>query len=75
MTKREDMAPTMYSHRLKSVLQQTVRELGLTLVLDDQRSEMSLADYEAMIAETTQLLGIKVDVQSVDGRTTITFYK
>ncbi|MFL4469775.1 hypothetical protein ACERZ8_07810 [Tateyamaria armeniaca] len=69
------MAPTMYSHRLKSVLQQTVRELGLTVVLDDHRSEMSLADYEAMIAETTQLLGISVDVQRAGDRTTITFYK
>lgn len=69
------MAPTLYSHRLKSVLQQTVRELGLTLVLDDDRSELSLADYEAMISETTQLLGIKVDVQTAEGRTTITFYQ
>ncbi len=68
------MPPIMYSHRLKSVLQHTVRELGLTLVLDDHRSELSLADNEAMIQETAQMMGLKLDVQRSETGATFTFY-
>lgn len=69
------MAPTMYSHRLKSVLQQTVRELALTMVLDDHRSEISLSENGVMIKEKAQFLGIELDVKRADDRTTITFHK
>jgi hypothetical protein len=46
------MTPVMYSHRLKNVLQHTVRELGLTVSLTDENTPVSLADNEAMIRET-----------------------
>ncbi|WP_299147074.1 hypothetical protein [uncultured Tateyamaria sp.] len=68
------MKPTMYSHRLKSVLQQTVRELGLTVVLDDGQSEMSLLENEAMLRETAALLGVQVHVEQRDSGVSVTFF-
>ncbi|KIC51866.1 MULTISPECIES: hypothetical protein [Tateyamaria] len=69
------MKPIMYSHRLKSVLQHTVRELGLTLVLDDGRTELDLAENEAMIRETAQLLGLQVHFERNEAGLSVTFYK
>ncbi len=69
------MHPVLYSHRLKSVLQHTVRDLGLTLVLADHRSDLNLAEVEAMIGETAQLMNIKIDIQRSDEGTTVTFYQ
>ncbi|WP_415401437.1 hypothetical protein [Tateyamaria sp. SN3-11] len=68
------MKPTMYSHRLKSVLQQTVRELGLTVVLDDGQSELDLLENEAMMRETAALLGIQVHVEQRDSGVSVTFF-
>ncbi|GGX43430.1 hypothetical protein GCM10007385_09180 [Tateyamaria omphalii] len=69
------MAPIMYSHRLKSVLQHSVRELGLTVVLDDGRSEVSLSENEAMIRETASLLGIQVHFEPNESSVSVTFYQ
>lgn len=69
------MTPIMYSHRLKSVLQHTVRELGLTLVLDDGRTELDLSENEAMIRETATLLGLQVHFEPNEGGVSVTFYK
>ncbi|MEO0937732.1 MAG: hypothetical protein AAFY38_06220 [Pseudomonadota bacterium] len=69
------MTPVMYSHRLKTVLQHSVRELGLTVVLDDGRSELNLKDNEAMIRETAQLLGIQVHFENGNGSVSVTFYQ
>ncbi|MEM8577178.1 MAG: hypothetical protein AAGF60_04960 [Pseudomonadota bacterium] len=65
----------MYSHRLKTVIQHTVRELGLTLVLDDARTELDLAQNEAMIRETAQLLGVQVHFERNEGSVSVTIYK
>lgn len=70
-----DMKPVMYSHRLKSVLQHTVRELGLTLVIDDGRTELDLLENEAMIRETATMLGIQVHFDSNETGASVTFYK
>lgn len=69
------MQPVMYSHRLKTVLQHTVRELGLTLSLSDEKSGLSLSDNEAMIRETAMLLGIQVHFESGDEGTYVTFFQ
>ena len=68
------MKPTMYSHRLKSVLQQTVRELGLTVVLDDGQSELDLLENEAMLRETAALLGVQIHVEQRDSGVSVTFF-
>ncbi|NEK23171.1 hypothetical protein GV827_12245 [Sulfitobacter sp. JBTF-M27] len=60
------MPPLMYSHRRKSVLQHTVLELGLTLSITDENSDLSLAENEAMIWETAQILGIKIQIEQND---------
>ena len=69
------MQPVMYSHRLKAVLQHTVRELGLTLSITDENSALALAENEAMIRETAQLMGIQVQFESTSGATYVTFFK
>lgn len=68
------MLPVLYSHRLKTVLQHTVRDLGLTLVLDDQQSDLDLSANEATIRETAGMMRVKVDFETSDSGTTITFY-
>ena len=68
------MKPTMYSHRLKSVLQQTVRELGLTVVLDDGQSELDLLENEAMLRETAALLGVQIHVEQRDSGASVTSF-
>ena len=64
----------LYSHRLKSVLQQMVCDLGLTLSFDDSRCDLSLAEHEAMLRETAQLVGVNVHFEPHDTGTTVTFY-
>ena len=68
------MPPVMYSHRLKTVLQHTVRELGLTVSFTDESSDLSLSDNEAMIRETATLMGINVQIETTDSGTFVTFY-
>ena len=69
------MQPTMYSHRLKSVLQQNVRELGLTVVLNDAQTDLDLRENEAMIRETASLLGLQVHFEEGGGGVSVTFYR
>ena len=68
------MTPVMYSHRLKNVLQHTVRELGLTVSLTDENAPVSLAENEAMIRETAAMLRIQLSVEHGEGGTYMTFY-
>lgn len=60
------MAAIFYSHRLKTVLQHTVRDLGLTIILDDSNADVSITENEGMIRETARLMGIKVDIRPGD---------
>lgn len=69
------MKPMMYSHRLKMVLQHTVRELGLTVSLNDELTDLSLAENEAMIRETASLLGIQIQIDTSDTGTYVTFFR
>lgn len=69
------MHPVMYSHRLKTVLQHTVRELGLTVSINDERTELSLKENEPMIRETAALLGLQVQFDETEAGTYATFYK
>ena len=69
------MKPIMYSHRLKSVLQHTVRELGLTVVIDDSRTELDLLENEAMVREAARLLGLQVHFAQSDGGVSVSFFQ
>ena len=69
------MKPVMYSHRLKTVLQHTVRELGLTIVLDDTRTELDLIENEAMIREPAAMLGLQVHFEDSDNGCSVSFFK
>lgn len=65
----------MYSHRLKTVLQHTVRELGLTVSLSDEKTGLELSENEAMIRETAALLGIQVHFEQGAEGTFVTFFQ
>lgn len=69
------MHPVMYSHRLKTVLQHTVRELGVTLSLSDEHTDLDLAQNEPMIRETATLLGLQVRFEQSGNVNYITFFK
>lgn len=69
------MQTTLYSHRLKAVLQHSVCELGVTLSIDDEGADLSLADHEAIIRQTAMGLGIKVNIEKTGRTTTATFYR
>lgn len=63
-----------YSHRLKTVLQHTVRELGLTLSIDDSSAGVSIAENEQMIRETARIMGINVEIVKGASGTSAVFY-
>lgn len=69
------MQATLYSHRLKTVLQHSVVELGLTVSMDDESADLSLSDNEAVIRETAAMLRIKVNIENSGGATTVVFYR
>ena len=69
------MQATLYAHRLKTVLQHTVVDLGLTMSIDDETAKVSLSDNEAVLMETASALGIQVDIQKSTNATTVTFYR
>jgi len=69
------MLATLYSHRLKTVLQHSVVELGLTISMDDESAALSLSDHEAVIRETAAMLRIKVNIEKTGQATTVVFYK
>lgn len=69
------MQATLYSHRLKTVLQHSVVELGLTVSMDDESADLSLSDNEAVIRETAAMLRINVNIESSGSATTVVFYR
>lgn len=69
------MSQIFYSHRLKTVLQHMVCDLGLTLSIDDSSAQVSITDNEAMLRETAMLMRIRVDIiRGADGASAV-FYK
>lgn len=69
------MQATLYAHRLKTVLQHSVVELGVAVSMDDENADLSLAKNEAVIRETAATLRIKVNIEKTGGATTVVFYR
>lgn len=69
------MQAVLYSHRLRSVLQHTVIDLGLTLSIDDEAAQISLADHKDTIIKTAAMMQVEVNFQRTDSATTATFYR
>lgn len=69
------MHDVLYSHRLKTSLQQLVRDLGLSLSLDDEAARLSLRGNEEMLRETAAGLGLNIHIEDHASGTTVTFYK
>ena len=68
------MQPVMYSHRPKTVLQHTVRELDVTVALGDEKTGLSVPDTEAMTFETAVMLGIQRHFAQGPEGTYVTFF-
>jgi EAL domain-containing protein (putative c-di-GMP-specific phosphodiesterase class I) len=67
------MQAILYSHRLKTVLQHTVRELGVTLSIDDSGSGFSIEGNMAVLKETAQLMQVRVRFEKTKAGTIATF--
>lgn len=52
------MAKIVYSHRIVSVLQQVVGDLGLTVTFTDENTDIDLIANEATFREASDLLGL-----------------
>lgn len=55
-----------YSHRLKTVLQHMVCDLGLTVSMEDGGARVSIAESRAMIEETAQRMGVSARFLTTD---------
>lgn len=53
------MQPIVYSHRIQSVLQHVVKELGLTLTLSDGDCEISLANNQEMLRNLADMMEVE----------------
>jgi hypothetical protein len=69
------MSGVFYAHRLSKILDETVRDLGLTLTISDQGGRVELKtnieNYKMVAAQ----LGVTMKVEAVGDRTQITFRK
>lgn len=64
-----------YSHRLKSVIQHMVGDLGLSFSIDDHGARVSITDNRQMIEETATRMGVKVEFHSTEQGMMAVFYK
>lgn len=67
------MSRIVYSHRIQGILQQTVVELGLTLTLSDDGSDVSLKENDAMLSNVTDAMGIVLHRAETNGVSIYTF--
>jgi hypothetical protein len=69
------MSGVLYTHRLSKLLDETVRELGLTVTLSDQTSTVKLAKSIEHLKMITAQLGIEMKIQPGVDFTSIQFSK
>lgn len=67
------MGGILYVHRLAKILDETVRDLGLTVVLTDKTSSVDLSQNVEALKIVAQQLGIDMKVQPGPDFTTIQF--
>ncbi|MEL6678429.1 MAG: hypothetical protein AAFQ51_06955 [Pseudomonadota bacterium] len=68
------MSKIIYSHRMQGVIQQCVKELGLTLTLSDENTDLSLAENEKMFQEVCMIMGVTVQKHD-DGERCVLIFK
>jgi hypothetical protein len=68
------MGTVFYIHRLSKLIDEMVRDLGLTLTLSDEKSDVKLAPHIDNMRHLANGLGIKMDhAQQPNGVITVTF--
>ncbi|MEO1650731.1 MAG: hypothetical protein AAFR60_07080 [Pseudomonadota bacterium] len=70
-----EMSGLFYTHRLTKLLEEFVLGAGLTIVISDETSHVSLSDQLANIEQAAQKKGIVVRVENIGDRTVIQFQK
>ena len=63
----------LYSHRLKSVLQHMVSDLGLTLSVEDTGARIDLTGNKAVIEETAARMNVGVEFHESGTGTLVVF--
>lgn len=67
------MSRLVYSHRLKTLLQQTVVDLGVSLTLNDRGADVSLRDHEKVLEEAAAMLKLRAEAQDFGDYYEVTF--
>jgi hypothetical protein len=67
------MQKILYSHRLKTVLQHTVRDLGVTISFDDSGTDFSIEENMAVLKETALLMQVRIHVERSKTGTIVIF--
>lgn len=69
------MSGVLYAHRLSKILDETVRELGLTVTMSDQNGRVDLSTSIENYKLVATQLGITMQVQPAADHTVIVFRK
>jgi hypothetical protein len=68
------MGTIFYVHRLSKMIDEIVRELGLTLTLSDETGDVKLAPQLENMKQLAAVLGVKMRHQAqADGSLVVTF--
>jgi hypothetical protein len=67
------MSRVLYVHRISKMLEELVRDLGMTVVLSDRTTQINLGVYADTLVGIANDLGIKASKRTDDGKTTIEF--
>lgn len=63
----------LYSHRLKTIIQHTVVDLGVQLTITDENASISLRENEAVLQEVAALMRVALTTGERDGVFVATF--
>jgi hypothetical protein len=68
------MPRVVYVHRISKVLDEIVRDLGLTMTITDQNSDVDLAKSLDNVKVATEAIGLKIQIEPLpNGKSRITF--
>ena len=70
-----DVSKIVYSHRMQTIMQQVVVDLGLTLTLSDAGAPISLKENEQMFRDLAGIMMLDMKVDSAGDVTIFTFRK
>ena len=68
------MGTVFYIHRVSKLIDEMVRDLGLTLTLSDEKSDVKLAPHVENMRNLANSVGVRLDMsEQPNGVTVVTF--